>query len=529
MVYRKKGTVGEEVIRILDLLNQKAVSHGGSLLSTNASRVTEQFEFQCRLGHKFSLTGSSVLYKESWCSKCRNGRPTSASEVNAALKKEGLLLISPFEKISARSRFKCMKCEKTFESPVNKVIDGQRSCACKALERKQEGFKKKIDLLQEIVLANGGELVTTAVLQMRNKFTFRCAEGHEWDAQGGSVLYQGTWCPKCSGNFIRSLDEVRLVAESRGGKLVSNEYKGVDATYEFECNLGHEFSNMFKKIEGGQWCPTCSRGTKSEEITRTYFEEIFDSKFKKVRPKWLRNSRGRQMELDGYSSDLKIAFEYQGIQHFKEFGLYNTNLEQRIIDDERKLQLCQEHGISLFYLTFKDSYEDFPDLIKGQAKAFNLRFPDEIFEREVDLRKAYLRDDRLQELRELLAPKKINVLSTVWLTSNAKYSFECQICGHLWQAQGNAFFNSRSVSGCNVCARRKNADANRGSLETLRNFAAKFGGQVLSEEYVLRKYEYKWLCAKGHVFERNYNNMAFRQQFCPQCEGTVTRKRKQTN
>ena len=42
MVYRKKGTVGEEGIRILDLLNQKAVSHGGSLLSTSQKRVTRK-------------------------------------------------------------------------------------------------------------------------------------------------------------------------------------------------------------------------------------------------------------------------------------------------------------------------------------------------------------------------------------------------------------------------------------------------------------------------------------------------------
>jgi hypothetical protein len=235
------------------------------------------------------------------------------------------------------------------------------------------------------------------------------------------------------------------------------------------------------------------------------------------------------MEIDGFCKELSIGFEYQGIQHFKELGIYNTNLEQRIIDDERKLQLCQEHGISLFYLTYKDSYEDFPDLIKSQAKAFNLRFPDEIFEREVDLSKAYLRDDRLQELRELLAPKKIEVLSRVWLTSNAKYLFRCGVCDHTWQARGNAFFNSRSVSGCSVCARRKTAGSNRGSIDDLKKFAAKFGGKVLSNEYIQRRHEYLWLCAKGHAFERNYNNMAFRQQFCPECEGTVTRKPRRTN
>lgn len=529
MVYRKKGTIAEEAARNFILLSQKAETHGGSLLSSNVQDIAATYEFQCLRGHIFSLTGSSVLYKNSWCSNCRLGLPTSTDEVNAALSGEGLVLVSPFKNISTRSRFECRNCGNAFDSPVNKVLSGQRSCTCKGLERKQDGFKKNIGRLIEIVESRGGKLLTTSLLQMKDKFEFRCSEGHEWNAQGGSVLYQGTWCPKCSGNASRSLEDLRVIVELRGGKLISEEYGGVDATYEFTCNLGHQFSNMFKKIEGGQWCPTCSRGTKSEEITRTYFEELFGLPFRKSRPTWLRNSRGRQMELDGYSAELQIAFEYQGIQHFKEFGLYNSNLEQRIADDKLKYELCKERGISLFYLTYKDSYEDFPKLIKNQAQDFNLKFSDEVFEKTVDLSKAYLRDDRLQELRDLLAPKKIKVLSPVWLTSDTKYSFECEVCGNEWQARGNAFFNSRRVAGCSVCARQKAGDRNRGSIQDLREFAAKFGGQVLSKSYIKRNHDYKWLCSKGHEFERNFNNMAFRLQFCPECEGTVTRKGKSPN
>lgn len=523
MVYRKKGAVGEESARSLLLLENKAATHGGFLLSTNFSKMTDSFEFECQLGHKFALTGSSVLYKNSWCSKCRLGMPSTNDEVNAALALEGLSMVSPFENLSAKSQFKCGNCGNTFVSPLNKVLNGIRTCTCKSHERRLEGFQKNYELLEGVAKSQGGLLLSEEPAQMKQKFRFRCSQGHEWEAQGTSVLRQGTWCPKCAGNSLRSLEELRQIVTARGGELLSEVYEGVDATYEFKCNLGHEFANMFKKVEGGQWCPTCNRGTKSEEITRTYFEELFGVPFRKARPKWLRNSRGRQMELDGYSPELQIAFEYQGIQHFKDFGLYKSDLNQRITDDELKFQLCQERGINLFYLTYKDSYDNFAKLIQAQAEAFHLGFPEETFKRQVDLSKAYLRDDRLEELRGLLAPKQIKVLSNVWLTSDSKYDLECNVCGNVWQARGNAFFNRRSVAGCGKCARKKSGEAQRGSLKDLEQFAAKFGGEVLSGEYVKRRHDYLWRCSKGHEFERNFNNMAFRQQFCPTCEGTAVR------
>ena len=515
-------------------LNELLGRESAKLLGTAPTNKFHKIRIKCPAGHEFSTTVLGALGRESFCHDCtakRNGplrgfsRKVSLDiqEIRIKLRNHGWVLLQEPTTISEDVQLSCMLCGGQSHSRLYRAYSGSFVCQCRKDAKKRESVSA---LLAPILEKNQGKLISAVPLRTKDYGTFECAKGHKWSAVLGSITGNGSWCPKCSGNFARSLDELRVVAESRGGKLISNEYKGVDATYQFTCILGHEFSNMFKKVEGGQWCPTCNRGTKSEEITRTYFEEIFGSPFKKARPKWLRNSRGRQMELDGYSPELQIAFEYQGIQHFKEFGLYKTNLEQRIIDDELKFKLCQDHKIYLFYLTYKDSYEDFPNLIKKQAKDFNLEFPEEIFEKEVDLTKAYLREDRLEELRQLLAPKKIKVLSTVWLTSNAKYSFECEVCGHLWQALGNAFFNSRSVSGCIVCTRKTTAETNRGSLEDLKKFAATFGGEVLSNEYVRRRHYYKWRCAKGHEFERNYNNMAFRQQFCPECEGTVIRKPK---
>ena len=37
--------------------------------------------------------------------------------------------------------------------------------------------------------------------------------------------------------------------------------------------------------------------------------------FRKIRPDWIKNKEGNKLELDFYCEELKLAFEYQGIQH----------------------------------------------------------------------------------------------------------------------------------------------------------------------------------------------------------------------
>lgn len=75
--------------------------------------------------------------------------------------------------------------------------------------------------------------------------------------------------------------------------------------------------------------------------------------FKKARPKWLRNSRNNLMELDGYSKLLKVAFEYQGIQHYQQvdkiFG-YKVDLAWQQQRDREKAELCRKFGIVLIVI-----------------------------------------------------------------------------------------------------------------------------------------------------------------------------------
>ena len=227
------------------------------------------------------------------------------------------------------------------------------------------------------------------------------------------------------------------------------------------------------------------------------------------------------MEIDGFSKELMIGFEYQGIQHFsKQF--YGTSLEQRIADDKLKAKLCQENGVRLFLIDYRMEYADFPKEIEKQALAYKLNVQDFNFSQEIDLARAYIRDDRLPKLIELLKPMQISVLSTKWIGVKDSYQFRCEVCGHEWSATGSHFFNSRRVAGCKKCAMKKVAGANRLDLEEIQEYAKAHGGKCLSTEYVEIKKKYRFQCSQGHIFEDIYNNMKFRKTFCPTCENRTT-------
>jgi hypothetical protein len=435
----------------------------------------------------------------------------------------GFEVLSSLEKSTDFVLVRCKLCGNEFSAPYRKLQSKSRRCPCRRDAELQERRSINMQELSLLAAERGGKLLTTNPLNVSEKWEFQCSKGHAWEAVGTSIK-AGTWCPKCGGSSPRNISELREIVSERGGQLLSDKYVGVDGKYVFRCNLGHEFENLFKKVESGQWCPTCSKGSKSEEIARTTFEYLFKVRFRKVRPTWLRNSRGRIMEIDGYNDELKIGFEYQGVQHFRAIGLYQQDIEQRKADDKLKFELCSEHGVRIFYLTHEDEYSDFPARILDQAKVLGVDIEGIDFDSPIDLSGAYVREDRLEELRVLLDAKNIKVLSTKWLTSNAKYKFECLTCGYTWEARGNSFFNSRSVSGCEKCSRKVTADANRGGLKDLVEFANGFSGEVVSKEYVQRRYVYSWICSKGHAFQGNFNNMKFRNEFCPICENRISKE-----
>lgn len=94
-----------------------------------------------------------------------------------------------------------------------------------------------------------------------------------------------------------------------------------------------------------------SSGLKYESKCRQIMEKIFKKPFKSCRPNWLKNPKTkRNLELDCYNDELKLALEYQGVQHANFSYFYHRTQDvflQQIWRDKLKKQMCLEHGVTL--------------------------------------------------------------------------------------------------------------------------------------------------------------------------------------
>ena len=111
-------------------------------------------------------------------------------------------------------------------------------------------------------------------------------------------------------------------------------------------------------------CPMCNQSKLEREIS--IFLNENDIKFKQgYHIKWL----GLQ-HLDFYLPKYNIAIECQGEQHyisFKHFG-GDKRLNETIERDQRKKQLCEEHGVKLLYFTHYKDVEESEILFKTKEK-----------------------------------------------------------------------------------------------------------------------------------------------------------------
>lgn len=94
-------------------------------------------------------------------------------------------------------------------------------------------------------------------------------------------------------------------------------------------------------------------------------EHLFNRKFDKCRPCFMKNTdTGRNLELDGYCSDIGIALEYNGIQHYVWPNFTNSSFdefEKQVERDSMKRRMCEDNGICLIVVPYTVSLERMPD------------------------------------------------------------------------------------------------------------------------------------------------------------------------
>lgn len=98
------------------------------------------------------------------------------------------------------------------------------------------------------------------------------------------------------------------------------------------------------------------RDSKLELLTKYHLEDMFQQPFWKIRPEFLKNeTTGKNLEIDLFNKDLRLAVEVQGIQHYKftpKYHLTQRNFYDQVDRDRRKAIKCRNSGIILIEVPY---------------------------------------------------------------------------------------------------------------------------------------------------------------------------------
>lgn len=121
------------------------------------------------------------------------------------------------------------------------------------------------------------------------------------------------------------------------------------------------------------------RDSKGEVECRRVLEEVFQRPFDKARPDFLRNTvtENYNLELDCWNPELKLAVEYNGIQHYKFVPYFHKNNKEAFLNqkyrDDMKRRICKDEGICLIEVPYTVKIEDIKEYIVNECRKKGFR------------------------------------------------------------------------------------------------------------------------------------------------------------
>jgi hypothetical protein len=179
---------------------------GGEMLSTGYMGTQSRYELQCEHGHPPWKAAGFSLKRGSWCPTCSRRTGISITE------------------------------------------------------------------FQELAKSHGGRCLSKKYTSAMTDLHMECSEGHRWWGRPGH-LRKGAWCKSCANEaaakrLSHSIQDMRKLAHSQGGKCVSTVYKNARTKVEWRCTDGHEFEATADVVKtalrhGREWCPACRRAERT--------------------------------------------------------------------------------------------------------------------------------------------------------------------------------------------------------------------------------------------------------------------------
>jgi hypothetical protein len=430
-----------------------------------------------------------------------------------AKKRGGKCLSTKYINTKTPLKWQCSKGHRWFAAPGN-VKQNESWCGICAYKQLGDNQRLTIEYAQKMATRKKGKCLSKKYVGGQEKLCWQCSEGHEWKAPLVTIN-QGSWCPKCgyaSSSLKRmyTLVEIKKIARKKGGLCLSEEYAGILGKLLWECREGHRWkSTLSAVINANVWCPICHQTeSKKESIIRQYFNTLFGTEFTKQHPVWLKiEGVGRPLELDGYNEELKLAFEYNGEQHYMTNSRFNSlgALVRQRKYDEIKRRRCRKVGIKLLVIPYTVAISHLKNYILKWCDKYGISVP--FRNKNIDYQNFPIyKKSKMKLIQQTARKRGGRCLSKVYVGALEDMKWQCRK-KHIWSAEWNSI---RRGSWCPYCA---------GSVVTMRDIhrlAKKHNGKCLSKRYINNRIKMKWKCGLKHIWRATSNSVTS-GQWCPIC------------
>ena len=275
--------------KTIEEMQALASKQGGRCLSPVYVNAFTKLRWECGQGHVFEASPHHIK-RGRWCRICGNKRAIA----------ERTMTMSEIQALATARKGKCLsesytagknlkwQCEfgHVWEASSHSVKAGSWCPVCG--HRRIWRKPQTLEKMRNIAHSLGGKCLSTSYENTDSKLQWECSEGHTWFARPAAVK-RGHWCPECAGHQRLTIEDAQELARERGGECLSKEYHSSGGRLKWRCAEGHTWMGQYSNVASGRWCPECAAGL-GERICRAHFEQMFGRDFPKARPDWLSGS-----------------------------------------------------------------------------------------------------------------------------------------------------------------------------------------------------------------------------------------------
>lgn len=410
---------------------------------------------------------------------------------------------SVYSDAKTKIKFRCKKHDYSFEQTSNNHLNSKHPCKFCLQESRRTALSDSISTFKnkiQSIFGNQFDFENVNYVNQRTPISLKCLKHNKVITREPQVFLRGHGCDMCAkeensaNSSERTLIEINNFVSKLNGKCHSKTYLNNETKLDFECNAGHKFQKTWSEVKNSlRWCPKCSSNRLiGETITRLMLEHLLKIKFPSL---YIKQMDG--LQLDGYNETHKIAFEYQGYQHFTDNSHFHQNgkrFKDQLKRDQYKKELCIQNGITLIeifeFKTIRSGrIQFFFEQIIEKLRELNIEYSKDPF--DLDLVELYRgRKSELYELAKEVVAKNNGKIQE-FIGSESKHTYFCQ--------KGHEIKNRvlsviiKSNASCPHC------DSER-RFEELKDIVKSKGGRILDETLKIKglSENYNWICNQGH-------------------------------